>query len=148
MRRTKLLLIGMLFAVQSTAAYSDDYKEAIDAAYCFGVDQSDIEHSLRLTKTADVSRPTEKNYNRSALIDRVLKSGRIDIATVRRMKVSGYAEASSCFDKSEECKSAYAKSSKQQRDQCEIATQSLCDKIDVCDDEEDKRRMDELMRND
>jgi hypothetical protein len=146
MCRTKLLLIGM-FAV-STAAYSDDYKEAIDAAYCFGVDQSDIEHSQRLTKTADVSRRTEKNRNRSALIDPVLKTGRIEIATVRRMKASGYAEASLCFDKSEECSSAFAKSSKQQRDQCQLATQSLCDKIDVCEDEEDRRTMDELMRND
>ena len=146
MLRVILLVIGMI-AVQSTAAHSDDYKEAIDAAYCFGVDQKDIESSLRLTKNADVSRLTAKNRDRSDLIDHALRSGRIEFATVQRMKASGYAEASACFKKGEECTHAYANSTKQQRDRCESAQAALCDKLDVCQDEEDRRILDDLMRD-
>jgi hypothetical protein len=74
-----------------------------------------------------------------------MRAGQIDAAMVQKMKTAGYAEASSCFKKANECTYSYATSSKQQREQCDKAQDELCDRLDVCDDEEDKRMLDELM---
>ena len=40
--------VGIVLAVQSTAGFGDDYKEATEAAYCVGVYQSDVEGERRV----------------------------------------------------------------------------------------------------
>ena len=120
------------------------FKEAVDAAWCFGVDQGNIDAGLAITKEADTRHLEEKKSERAAIINRAMKSGQIDAATVQKMKSTGYAEASSCFKKANECQ--YATSSKQQREQCERAQDRLCVRLDACNDEEDERMLDELQR--
>jgi hypothetical protein len=46
-------------AVLATAK-ADDFREAVDAAFCYGVDQKEIETSLKLSKSADVSQSKAK----------------------------------------------------------------------------------------
>ena len=104
---------------------ASDFKEAVDAAWCFGVDQSDIDAMRAITKEADTRHLKEKNSERAAIISRALKSGQIDAATVQKMKGTGYAEASACFKKADECAYGYAKASKQQRDQCAEAKEQF-----------------------
>jgi hypothetical protein len=55
--RVHLIMAGM--AVLATAK-ADDFREAIDAAFCYGVDQKEIETSLKLSKSADVSQSIAK----------------------------------------------------------------------------------------
>jgi hypothetical protein len=51
--------VHLVMAVLATAK-ADDFREAIDAAFCYGVDQKEIETSLKLSKSADVSQSIAK----------------------------------------------------------------------------------------
>ena len=93
---------------------------------------------LRLTNKADTSDLVRKNSERSALIGRAISGRQIDAVLVQKMKSKGYLEASLCFKKADECAFAYARLSKQQRDQCESAKDELCKPVFACEDQEDK----------
>ena len=56
--------VHLVMAVLATAK-ADDFREAIDAAFCYGVDQKKIETSLKLSKSADVSHSIAKYRDRT-----------------------------------------------------------------------------------
>jgi hypothetical protein len=136
MLRFILIVIGIIVS-QFTAAHGDDFRRAVHAAYCLGVNQK-AAHDLGLPITDDESR------EQSALIERALRSRRIDSGTVQRMTASGYADASACYAKQKECHAAQG----QKKDVCSFAEVDLCDKLEVCMTEQDRRNLDDMMGND
>ena len=105
-------------ALQSTAVFGDDYKEATEAAYCVGVHQSDIEFWKKTDpkSTTDIRDAELKQFKKQAFVEGAIRRRIIDGATVSKMKAVGYADANSCTQQQERCTQQWHERSQQKMD--------------------------------
>ena len=105
MMRVGTVGISILIVIQSGAVHADTFKDAIDAAYCIGVDQGEIDYNVKMENLRNY--PTEelesKISERAALITNAMKVGLIDATTVQKMKSAGYRDSMACWKHTGEC---------------------------------------------
>jgi hypothetical protein len=133
----KFCIIGIscLIVAQSTAR-SDDLKDAVETAYCVGVDLGDIDHDRRIlgnVKNDNIRELESKNVQREMLLNRVMREGKIDAGTVQKVKSSGYIESTVCWKKSTNVRPVSKHSAKKQSADCKAVSDVLCEPTYVCD---------------
>ena len=136
MRLSIIIVISFLIVVESTAVYADDLKDAIETAYCVGVDQGEIDNDRRIlgnVKNDNIRELESKNVQRETLLKRVMREGKIDAGTVQKMKSSGYIESTACSKKVDECTDGLKTFSKKQSADCKAVSDVLCELTYVCD---------------
>jgi hypothetical protein len=137
MMRIDIVGISILILIQSAAVHADSFKDAIEAAYCIGVDQGEIDYMVKMEKLK--SYPTEelesKISQRTAFVNNAMRTGLIDAATMQKMKNSGYRESIACWKKAGECADGLKTFSKSQMTECVNSKDALCEPTYVCDKE-------------
>ena len=136
MMRTGTVGITILIVIQSAAVHADTFKDAVDAAYCIGVDQGEIDYNVKMENLK--SYPTEelesKISQRGAFINNAMRAGLIDAATVQKTKSAGYRESIACWKKVGECADGLKTFSEGQMAECVNIKDALCKPTFVCDE--------------
>jgi hypothetical protein len=125
--------VSFAIAVQSTAVFGDDYKEATEAAYCIGVYQSDIEGLRRMykdPKNADMHDAEMKQFRKRAFVEGAINRGIIDGITASKMRNVGYVDGNSCWQRQERCTNEWYRRTQQKVDD-ELNSRQLenCNKL-------------------
>jgi hypothetical protein len=136
MMRIGTVEISILIVIQSAAVHADTFKDAVEAAYCIGVDQGEIDYYVKMRNEKNY--PTEelesKISQREATTNNAVRARLIDAATVQKMKSAGYRESIACWKKVNECADGIKTFSKGQMAECENSKDALCEPIYGCDE--------------
>jgi hypothetical protein len=104
----------IFIVIQSVAVHADTFRDAVNAAYCIGVDQGEIDFYVKIKniKDSSLTEPLDsKIRERTTFITNAMRARLIDAATVEKMKSAGYRESLACWK-----------------------NEAICDPIYVCDE--------------
>lgn len=129
--RIGVFAIGIVVASHVSSVRADDFKDAIDAAYCVGVDRAEIDINPAFESNVDELK--SKNIRREVLIQSAISRGRIDVGTVNKMKTTGYTESALCWKKANECAFGINRKIEAQVKECDRTKDALCEPTNICD---------------